>query len=172
MSSTTRRYDMSRQLDPRLFSDANLHSNSIDNTGSLPPLDRLPQDPTQLRTQMKKKENLEMKIDAFISKVSEVQRLMNLEVGKMEKRLERLEQHYRNAHESMKLKLQTTDRKLTERSVMENRIQALMERQNTMIQNFDRKLSLLKRELEEKEMENLKLSASLREAQTRMQRQR
>ncbi|MEC9283503.1 MAG: hypothetical protein VX642_12370 [Bdellovibrionota bacterium] len=160
---------MSRQLDPRLFGEMSTNENKASDE-LLPQLDRLPQDPTQLRAQMKKKENIEMKVDAFMSKVSEAQRLMTMEVTKLEKRLERIEAHYKNAHESMMLKMQTTDRKLTERTVMENKVQALMERQNTMIQNFERKLNLLKKSIEEKEINNLKLSASLREAQNKIAR--
>ena len=161
---------MNRQLDPRLFGDSITRDSAGKDEDLLPQLDRLPQDPTQLRAQLKKKENIEMKMEAFMSKMNEQQRLVGIEVQKLEKRLERIEQHYKNAHESLILKMQNTDRKITERSVMESKVQALMERQNMMIQNFERKLNLMKKSLEEKEISNLKLTASLREAQTKLNR--
>lgn len=154
---------MHRQLDPRLFGEAAEERNTTDNE-LLPNLERLPQDPSSLRAQLKKKENLEMKVEAFISKMSEAQRVMSSELTKLEKRFERLEQHYKQSHEGMQARLQKTDMRMTDRSMMENKIQALLERQNTMMQNFEAKLGQVKKALEEKEIDNLKLQSALREA--------
>lgn len=159
---------MHRQLDPRLFGET---TDAKENTQELlPNLERLPQDPSQLRAQLKKKDNLEMKMEAFISKMNEAQRVMNMELTKLEKRFERLEQHYKSSYESMQARLQKTDMRMTERSMMENKIQALMERQNTMMQSFENKLQAVKKSLEDKEIENLKLQSALKEAREDMRR--
>lgn len=160
---------MNRQLDPRLFGETTETNTKIDNE-LLPNLERLPQDPSQLRAQLKKKDNVDMKVDAFISKMSEAQRVMGNELTKLEKRFERLEQHYKSSYDSMSSRLEKTDMRMTDRSMMENKIQALLERQNTMMKNFDTKLNQLKKSLEEKEIENLKLHSALREARDDMRR--
>ena len=49
---------MSRQLDPRLFGEISTNDKKASDE-LLPQLDRLPQDPTQLRAQMKKKEKFQ-----------------------------------------------------------------------------------------------------------------
>lgn len=160
---------MNRQLDPRLFGESTEPTRTNDNE-LLPNLERLPQDPSQLRAQLKKKDNIEMKVDAFISKVSESQRVMTNELTKLEKRFERLEQHYKQSYDAMAARLQKTDMRMTDRTMMENKIQALLERQNTMMRNFETKLNSVKKNLEEKEIDNLKLHSALREARDEMNR--
>lgn len=154
---------MDRQLDPRLFGDT-VEKQSSEEGSLLPNLERLPQDPSQLRAQLKKNDNMELKMEAFISKISEAHRVMSADLIKLEKRFGRLEQHYKSSHDSMQTRVQKTDMRMTERTMMENKIQALIERQNTMMQNFERKLNAVKKSLDEKEIENMKLSATLKEA--------